>query len=148
MYHAWCVDFYNFWELLRTTYLHVQYYMILSPSNFLSKNVHIVICIPPPVTPSHFLCISPLFIINRTRVISFRRIRISLVRVRAALLVARRSDNAISPAKERAGIALRGERGDVPYTRLGRSAEAHRNPGSGTLEAPGVPRIRATASRS
>ncbi|KYQ52503.1 hypothetical protein ALC60_08363 [Trachymyrmex zeteki] len=37
---------------------------------------------------------------------------------------------------QRVGIALRGERGDVPYTRLGRSAEVHRNPGSGTPEAP------------
>ncbi|KYM77112.1 hypothetical protein ALC53_12407 [Atta colombica] len=42
----------------------------------------------------------------------------------------------IGEKKERVGIALRGECGDVPYTRLGRSAEAHRNPGSGTLEAP------------
>ncbi|EGI68791.1 hypothetical protein G5I_02571 [Acromyrmex echinatior] len=48
----------------------------------------------------------------------------------------------IGEKKECIGIALRGERGergergDVPYTRLGRSAEAHRNPGSGTLETP------------
>lgn len=44
-----------------------------------------------------------------------------------------------------AGLAIRGERGDVPYTRLGRSAEVHRNPGSGTPGAPDVPHIRATA---
>lgn len=39
-------------------------------------------------------------------------------------------------AKKRAALASRGECGDVPYRRLGRSAEVHRNPGSGTPGAP------------
>lgn len=48
------------------------------------------------------------------------------------------SDNAISrhlrEARERVcpHLPFAGEHGDVPYTGLGRSAEAHRNPGSGT----------------